>query len=142
MTRWVEWSSEVGLTEKKRKVQVVAKSKQFKQILQQQGPTDSIKHELRVLGTSTNTRGCHADDPEVSTRLQRARSRALLLNSARLPTDMLLRYACTFVLPPCTHGWTGKIPTLSAGDSMINKLTVPTHRHSPLDQLPASVCSV
>ena len=127
VARWAEWSSKVGLTENSRKIQVGAKSKKHKQVLQQQAAADWIKHELRVLGTSTNARGRRADDPEETNRLQRARCRALFLDSAKLPTDMLLKYARTFVLPLCTYGWTGKIPTLRAGDTLFGQLTVSMH---------------
>ena len=127
VARWAEWSARVGLTENQRKIQVGAKSKQLKLILQQHAPADWIKQELRVLGTTTNSRGRRADDPEETSRLQRARSRALLLDAAKLPTDLLLKHARTFVLPLCTYGWTGKIPTIRAGDALFNKLTVATH---------------
>ena len=119
---WKEWSDAVGLKESTAKIQVTAAGKRNVQVLQECCPKEWIQQDVTCLGTTTVTK-CRSNSTKEQQRIEDARSRAIILTSARLNWARLLSAWKIFTIPKVAFGWIPRPPTIKDANSFFNMLS-------------------
>ena len=109
-SRWILWSSKVGLCENIGKSQVTARSLKQKNLLPDFFTPDLIVSDILFLGiTSRSTR--RENSAKEKQRLKAANATISILAGLKLSSQVVSSYARIFGLSKCTYGWIARLPT-------------------------------